>query len=106
MRAQPGNGRRHHGERRRFRRDLAQFFVDAVDDAPGVEIGASALVPRFEPDEVEAIVVGGDTREQAEAGDRVEVGDAFGAREQLIDLAGHRVCPLERRGRRQLQRHQ
>ncbi len=92
LRAEAGNRRRHHGERRRLGHEPAQLAVEAVDDRPRVELGLVALVPRLEADEVEAVVAGRDARQQAEAGDRVEVGDAVG-----VARAARRSCGTPRR---------
>ncbi len=102
LRAKTGNRRRHHGERRGLRHQPAQFHVEMIDDLAGIELRLRSFVPRLEADEIEAVVAGGDARQQAEAGDGVEVGDAFGVGEEIVDLAAHGVGAFERRCRRQL----
>ena len=59
---------------------------------------ALALVPRLERDEVESGVGRRGAGQEAVAGDRLEVLDALGLGQDLLDLLAHRVGALERRG--------
>ena len=100
--AEARNRGRHDRERRGFRRGRFQLAVQPVHERPRLERRATPLLPGFQLHEVERVVARGHARDQAEPDDRVEVGHAVGLREQGVHLAGDRVGPFERRGRRQL----
>src|SRR6202035_6147272 len=59
---------------------------------------ALAVVPRFQRDEEETVVGGGDEGEQAEAAHRVVVPHPLGLRQEALDLAADGVRPLQRGG--------
>ncbi len=99
--AEAGDRRRHERERHRAGK-LRQGRAHGALNAPHVQRFALALIPRLEPAEERTELRAEAVGEHAQPADGVARINAFGLRQNVLDLPEHAVGTLQRRAERQL----
>src|SRR5262249_60804221 len=89
------NGRRHERKSHGLRHLGRQLLVQTIHNGARGHLRRGALVPGLEPDEEEALVTGGNTRQQAEADNGAVVLHALGLAEHRLDLVQYLIRPGE-----------